>query len=201
VSTGAQLHLTHTRTRTHCAHTRTHHAGEGRATVKRVARVKDGVAAAGGDAAAVAAAEMAFGASLCGHSYLFSVKHEGVDVLVSGNNKYEPSQNRVRYLVPLQHNEDAFEILGLAAQFRLSTPFESSPHHGKSIFMFGEKPFMFVRNLPAAGMVALWAEKTAACAAARAAEAAAGGGSSSGGGGGGGGSSGGGGGGGGGSHS
>ncbi len=157
--------------------------------------------ASGASEADKAAAAAELHASTCGHSYLFSVKHEGVDVLVSGIGKYRQSQLRVKYLVPLQHNEDALKILRIVADFQLSTPFESSPHHGKSIFMFGEKPFMFVRNLPAAGMVALWAEKTAACAAARAAEAAAGSGSSSGGGGGGGGSSSGGGGGGGGGHS
>ena len=153
-----------------------------------MAKQQQALAAAGASEADMAAAAEEKRASFCGHAYLFSIKHKGVGVLVSGNSKYEPRQPRVKYVVPLQHNEDAFRILGITASiFQLYTPFESSEYYGKQAFMrgSGSTPYTFVRYLGAAGMVALAAEKAAACAAARAAAAAAAAAGGSGGGGGG----------------
>ena len=108
----------------------------------------------------------------CGHTDLFSVEHKGVNVLVSGLSKYSQGQPRVKYVVLLQHNEEAFQILGITAYFLLYEPFPSSQHYGKA-FMSGSTPYTLVRDLRAADKVALAAEKVAACGAARAAAAAA----------------------------
>ncbi len=127
----------------------------------------------------------------CGHSEIFTRVISGVPVLFSGNPASTGSNWKLRFNLPLNHNEAAFSLLRVTTpQISLSIPNgPSQTCHGEGCYfrtMFDPVPFTLM-PVQAGHSVGWLEEKRAACAAAAAAVAAEAAARSAGGGGGGGG--------------